>query len=247
MQKIIAIIPARYESQRFPGKLLAKLGGKTLIQNTYENASKCDALNEIFVATDDQRIFDHVQEFGGKAVMTSSSCPTGTDRIVETAKSLDKNSIIVNVQGDEPLVKASVIKAVALELVHRIDLPMTTAIVPIKNPEDLQCPNIVKCVMDKNGRALYFSRAPIPHSRDGYRGVHHAHLGIYAYRHPFLMTYASLSPTPLQQSEALEQLKVLEHGYAIGCVVVDDLPLGVDTPEDLKKVQELICKQSSSS
>jgi 3-deoxy-manno-octulosonate cytidylyltransferase (CMP-KDO synthetase) len=245
---VVGIIPARYGSQRFPGKPLAKILGKTLIQRTYENAKRCSSLDEIVVATDDERIYQHVQEFGGQVVMTSSACPTGTDRLVEvikTDKHLQKASVVVNIQGDEPCLEPEVISHIIKLLEEDPQADMSTAIMRLTSGEEALNPSIIKCVIDQKGYALYFSRSLIPGGKErGFRSdvVYYKHLGIYGYRRDFLLNYAKLSPTPLQQAEDLEQLKVLEHGYQIKTALVKSASIGVDNPEDIKKVEQLLCK-----
>lgn len=250
---VIAVIPARFGSTRFPGKPLEKIAGTSLIQLTYENTKRCPDFDDVWVATDDQRIYDHVKGFGGKVAMTSSDWPTGSDRIVEvlrTKQQLDSAQIVVNVQGDEPCVDPEVFTKIVKLLAQDTQAVVSTAAVKITTAEDYFSRSVVKCVLDMHGNALYFSRAPIPGSKEGqfqpdlpiYR-----HVGIYAYRREFLMRYAELPLTPLQQIESLEQLKVLEHGYRIKVAIVQDQSIGVDVPEDIQKVELLLCKQSSFS
>lgn len=251
--KVVGIIPARYASTRFPGKPLIPILGKSLIQRTYENALRCPALEDLIVATDDQRIFDHVQAFGGKVVMTSEDCPTGTDRLAEVLRkeaSLKEVDVIMNVQGDEPCIDPAVIASVVKALKDNEEASMSTAITLLHSQEEAHNPNVVKCVIDSRDFALYFSRALIPAGRTlRYQPSHqyYRHLGLYAYRREFLMHYAKLAPTPLQQAEDLEQLKVLEHGYKIITVTVSGESMDVNAPEDIKKVEQLLCKQNISS
>ncbi len=253
MPKIIGIIPARYSSTRFPGKMLATILGVSLIQRTYENAKKCLTLKELIVATDDQRIFDHVMGFGGKVVMTSPECPSGTDRLAEAIRTnafLADADIIVNIQGDEPCIDPHTITKVALLLNSDPEAAMSTAVVKLTSRENAANASVVKCVMDQNHNALYFSRNLIPAGRSQqFRlGItYYHHVGIYAFRRDFLQHYAELEPTPLQLAEDLEQLKVLEHGYRIKTAIVDHESIGVDQPEDIKKIEEILCKQNTSS
>lgn len=250
--RVIGVIPARFASTRFPGKPLVEILGKTLIQRTYENAKECHALNDIVVATDDKRIFDHVKGFGGHVVMTSEECPTGTDRIAEVLKrhrEFDKAEIIINIQGDEPCLDPDVITKVVHILDHDKDAVMSTAIVPL-HPDEANNSSVVKCVIDKNHNALYFSRALIPAGltlKMQPKVHYYKHMGIYGYRREFLLMYPALTPTPLMLAENLEQLKVLEHGYRIKAAVVTGESIGVDLPEDIKKVEQLLCKQNTSS
>lgn len=249
--KIIGIIPARYASTRFPGKPLAQIKGKTLIQYTYENAKRCDTLERLIVATDDLRIYDHVKSFGGEVIMTSFDCLTGTDRLADVVKqipSLAAADAIVNIQGDEPCLSPFLIEQVATTLIRHPEAVIATAITPILNEEDALNPSVVKCVTDKNLFALYFSRALIPagkYQKFNKSFSYYKHIGLYGYSPQFLLLYSQLSSTPLQLAEDLEQLKVLEHGYKIITTLVHEESIGVDTPEDLQKVEKLLCKQST--
>lgn len=241
-QRVIGVIPARYGSTRLPAKPLAKLGDKTLIQSTYENAKRCSVLDDVIVATDDERIFDHVTSFGGQVFMTSKTCPSGTDRIAELISkesSLSDCQIIVNIQGDEPLLESHVIEHIVALLKDNPKAPVATAAVPITSEEEATNHSVVKCVMDLQGNALYFSRTLIPNGKHGkWREdvSYFKHLGVYGYHRDFLLHYGQLTPTPLQLSEDLEQLKVLEHGYQIKVAIVESHSIGIDTPEDLNQV-----------
>lgn len=250
--KIVGIIPARYGSSRFPGKPLVPILGKSLIQRTYENARRCTLLDELYVATDDQSIFDHVVAFGGKGVMTPVDCPTGSDRMaaaLEAEPVLNKADIVINIQGDWPLLDPQVVDAVTRLLQNDPQAVMSTAVVKIEGDEDLHASSLVKCVMDQQGNALYFSRSMIPGNNQAKRQPgtsYYKHLGIYGFTREFLVTFAKLPSTPLQLAEDLEQLKALEHGYQIKTAIVDQFTIGVDTPEDVKKVEQLLCKQNTS-
>lgn len=250
-EKSIAIIPARYQSKRFPGKPLAKILGKSLIQRTYENAKLCQSLEDIYIATDNEDIRKEVLGFGAKVIMTSPDCPTGTDRIIEALekeKALEQASIIINIQGDEPCTSPKSIDKLIATLIKHPHIPMATPVYPLLKQEDIKNPSIVKCLGDINGKALYFSRSPIPYPQNEKYSSYMGHLGIYGFRKDFLKTYSQLSKTPLQQSEDLEQLKVLEHGYDIELVLVEEEEdLGVNIPEDIKKVEAFLCKQNTSS
>ncbi len=252
-ERIIAIIPARFQSSRFPGKPLVNILGKSLIQRTYESTLACKALDDVVVATDDKRIFDHVLDFGGNVVMTSSSCPTGTDRLAEAIKNnprFDSASIIINVQGDEPLIEESVIHKLIEPFKENPLEVMTTVITPIKIQEDLFNPSIVKCVVDKLGYAIYFSRNLIPFTKTGTikEGFpYYRHIGAYGFRREFLLHYASLSQTPLQTIEDLEHLKVIEHGFRIKVTIANETGIGVDNPEDIQKVEQRLCNQNTYS
>lgn len=249
--KVIGIIPARYGSTRFPGKPLIPILGKTLLQRTYENALKATILHELIVATDDKRIFDHVHEFGGQAILTSSHCATGTDRLAEVlALRTDylEAAAIVNIQGDEPCLDPSAINQAVDILLKDPDAHMSTVVADLKTQAEMQCSSIVKCVTDQKGNALYFSRSLIPGHKSGMPQAlpYLRHIGLYVYRPRFLMTYQQLPPTPLQMAEDLEQLKVLEHGYRIKVAVTNCTSIGVDHPEDIYKVEQWLCKQNIS-
>jgi 3-deoxy-manno-octulosonate cytidylyltransferase (CMP-KDO synthetase) len=236
--KAIGVIPARYASSRLPGKPLADIAGKPMIEHVYRRAQSAASLSEVYVATDDARIYAAVEAFGGKVVMTREDHRSGTDRIAEAVGALDVD-VVVNIQGDEPLLDPAEIDAVVAPFRERPDLVMTTAAVPISDPRDVADPSVVKVVLDQRGDALYFSRLPIPFYRGGDRG-HLKHIGLYAYRKAFLLTYASLLPTPLEQAEQLEQLRVLENGFRIHVVRTNNDAISVDTPEDLERVRALI-------
>lgn len=251
--QVVGVIPARFGSSRFPGKPLAPILGKTLIQRTYENCKACSSLDDVFVATDDERIFDHVVSFGGKAVMTSSQCPTGTDRLIEAIESdsfLKKATIVINIQGDEPCLESQVISRVVQLLLEDPLALMSTAVMKIESELEALNPSVVKCSIDKAGHALYFSRALIPAGQKGRFNPnidYYKHIGIYGFRREFLLQYGKLSSTPLQLAEDLEQLKVLEHGYKIKTTIVESSSISVDHPEDIKKVESLLlCKQNTS-
>ncbi|MFQ5729558.1 MAG: 3-deoxy-manno-octulosonate cytidylyltransferase [Waddliaceae bacterium] len=244
--KTVGMIPARYGSRRLPGKPLMQISGKSLIQRTYENAQRSPLLNRLYVVTDDERIFEHVLGFGGEVIMTPPECPTGTERLAKAVKNngkFDDVEIIVNIQGDEPFLEQEVIESVVRILQEDSEAVMSTAVVPIHDREEAVDYSVNKCVMDTHGNALYFSRTLIPSSHTGeWRpdANYYKHLGIYGYRRQFLMHYADLEPTPLQIAEDLEQLKVLEHGYRMKVAIVESQAIGVDTPEDIKKVEEIL-------
>jgi 3-deoxy-manno-octulosonate cytidylyltransferase (CMP-KDO synthetase) len=239
--KIIGVIPARYGSTRLEGKPLKDICGKPMIQRVYEAADQATLLDEVYVATDDQRIIAAVESFGGKARLTSAQHKTGTDRIAEAARALNVD-IVVNVQGDEPLLKAAMIDEVIQPLLDESGLPMSTLCVPIHEEEDLNNPHVVKAVFDQRGNALYFSRSlvPYPNKRDLFQA--YEHLGLYAYRKEFLMTYVTLPQSRLEVTESLEQLRVLEAGYKIRVVVSAHAYEGVsvDTQEDLELVRQIV-------
>lgn len=248
--KILGIIPARYSSTRLPGKLLLPIQGKTLLQRTYENACKVSLFDELIIATDDQRIFDHVKQFGGQVIMTSSDCSTGTDRLADALNrhpELLKSKVIVNVQGDEPFVDPSGVEKAIHLLLDDPTASMATLATPLTNKESACSSSVVKCVVDLKFNALYFSRALIPSNKDHCfhpLNPYYQHIGLYVYRPEFILHYQKLKATPLQLEEDLEQLKVLEHGYRIKVAITDKASIGVDTPEDLKRVEQLLCKQN---
>ena len=233
----LAVIPARFGSTRFPGKPLAAETGKPLIQHVVEQADKAACLTRIVVATDDQRIFDAVKAFGADVVMTSADHPNGTSRIAETLDKLEAAGdvlpeCIVNVQGDEPDIEPRVIDELVAGLMADDDAPMATLASDFAADEDPSNPNIVKVAVDQLGRAMYFSRSLLPFPREAAAGAQPLkHPGLYAYRRSFLPTYLSLSPTPLEQAEQLEQLRVLEHGHRIAIVRTQVRHHGIDTPQ----------------
>ncbi|CAF23549.1 unnamed protein product [Candidatus Protochlamydia amoebophila UWE25] len=249
--QIIGIIPARYGSTRFPGKPLASILGKTLLQRTYENSLRASALSDLIVATDDERIFEHVRSFNGKVVMTSEQCPTGTDRLAEVLSLYPEwmhATAIVNIQGDEPCLNPLTINLAVQALVNDPQGQVSTIVTPLLDEEEAKNSSIVKCVMDQQGNALYFSRALIPSNKtNSFKNgaIYFRHLGLYVYRPSFIINYQKLPSTPLQLEEDLEQLKVLEHGYRIKVAIVDQANIGVDTPEDIHKVEEWLCKQNT--
>ncbi len=251
MQKyrLIGIIPARWQSSRFPGKPLVDILGKSLIRRTYENAKRCRLLERIVIATDDQRIFDHVKEFGAEVFMTSKGCPTGTDRVGELVKKhFSDAEIVVNIQGDEPCLDPAVIDALVEKLKQTPEAVLTTPIAKITQLADIFNPAIVKCVFDHGGKILYFSRTPIPFARKAdANSDYYRHLGVYCFRYEFLLKFIQLLPTQLQKIEDLEQLKVLESGFPIHGCLVDDQGIGVDTPEDIKRIEKFLCHVNTSS
>lgn len=240
--KVLCVIPARYASTRLPGKPLAMIAGKPMIQHVYERAEQASVPDEVVVATDNELVKQTVESFGGKAVMTSPDHPSGTDRLAEVALSYPDVDVIVNVQGDEPMIPPEVIDRLALAFEDDEDLSMATMKV-LMNEEDYDNPAAVKVVTDQNGYALYFSRSLMPYPRnkpEGYKVF--KHVGIYAYRRSFLLNYAALSPTPLEKAESLEQLRALENGYKIKVLESDFQGIGIDTPEDLAAANELFAR-----
>jgi len=245
--KITVVIPARYASVRFPGKALAEISGKPMIQHVYERTARAKLISRTIVATDDSRIADAVHRIGGEAIMTSTSHQTGTDRLAEVAASLDSD-IIVNVQGDEPLICPDMIDQAILPFLEESDLLMGTLKTRIKSLHDFLSPNVVKVVTDSSYNALYFSRSPLPFFRDKWKDLKdesfccgkllcYKHVGLYVYRRDFLLRFAAMPPTFLEISEKLEQLRALENGIKIRVVETEFESIGVDTPDDLAKAQ----------
>ena len=235
------VIPARYGSTRLPGKPLLDIAGRPLIEHVHRRAAAA-GVRRVIVATDDDRIAETVSGFGGEAWLTRADHPTGSDRLAEVARRLN-SEIIVNVQGDEPLMPAHVIQAVIAALARDTALGIATVRCPITDPGMLADPNVVKVVVDARGDALYFSRSPIPHARERTserNALGDRHVGLYAYRRTCLLDLAAIPPTPLEQLEQLEQLRALESGYRIGTISTDQAPIGVDTAADLERVRHLV-------
>lgn len=246
--KITVVIPARYASTRFPGKALADIGGKPMIQHVYERASRASLVSRVVVATDDQRIAAVVRGIGGDAVMTSPRHETGTDRLAEVARELDSD-LIVNVQGDEPLIEPEMIDQAIRPLLEDTALQMATLKSRVRCLHDFLSPNVVKVVTDLHGNALYFSRSPLPFFRDKWQDLKddafasgrllcYKHVGLYVYRRDFLLRFAVMPPTFLELAEKLEQLRAIENGIRIHVVETEFSSIGVDTPDDLVKAQE---------
>ncbi len=242
--KVLAVIPARFASTRFPGKVLATVARKPLVVHVYQRASRAKLVSETVVATDVNQVVEAIAPFGAKAVLTRADHHSGTDRMAEVASQSDAE-IIVNIQGDEPLIDPATIDATIQALIDQPDVPMATARHLIHNPNDATNPNVVKVVCGDKGRALYFSRSPIPHIRDAADResnppCYWQHVGLYAYRRDFLLEYAKMAPTPLEKLEKLEQLRVLENGYPIAVIDTEYRSIGVDTPEDLEEVRRIV-------
>lgn len=263
--KAIGVIPARWKSSRFEGKILANIMGKPMLQHVWERAKESKILEDLIIATDSEEVMKAVEGFGGKSVYTSKDQPSGTDRITEVVNPIDVE-VVVNIQGDEPLIHHTMIDSLANALLEDKTIPMATLIKKIRSKEELLNPNVVKVVIDKESCALYFSRSPIPHYRG--TGEHHSmpdiqswfsahsfepesqcyykHIGIYAYSKDFLFTYTNLPKSSLEEIEKLEQLRALENGYKIKTIETEFDTIGVDTPEDLKKVEEVLKNESRS-
>lgn len=236
--KVLCVIPARYASTRLPGKPLKDIAGKPMVVRVYERASQAGLVNETLVATDDERIKTAVEAAGGKAMLTRADHATGTDRLAEVAEAYPDVDLIVNVQGDEPLIDPGLIDKLAGLFEGEPELAMATVKTEIEDEAEQKNPNNVKVVCDKAGYALYFSRSLMPYPRKGGCPVY-KHIGIYAYRRDFLLHYAKMEPTPLEQAESLEQLRALENGYRIKVVETKAKFVGVDTVEDLERVNEI--------
>ena len=246
MLSIVGIIPARYHSTRFKGKPLANIAGRPMIEWTYRQAKRARILERVIVATDDKRIFRAVKKFGGEVRLTSPKHKSGTDRIAEVAKkiNLSKDGIVVNIQGDEPLIRPAMIAQLVRPLIKDKELNMTTLSYRIRKKKEIDNHNIVKLVTDRKGYALYFSRSVIPYTEPGSGTCRTTnlfkHLGLYAYRKSFLLRFTRMPPSELEKRERLEQLRALENGYRIKVIESKFDPVEVDTPEDISKVlQEL--------
>jgi len=244
-QKIIGIIPARYASTRFPGKPLVDIAGKTMIQRVYEQASKAESLSKVVVATDDVRIADEVKRFGGEFIFTSTNHQSGTDRCAEVIETLPGYEIVINIQGDEPFIEPAQIELLASCFTEE-KVQLATLIKSIQSQESVYNPNSPKVVIDVNGRAMYFSRSPIPFIRNGEPGVwaekhqFYKHIGIYGYRTESLKAITKLPPSSLEIAESLEQLRWIENGFYIQTKVTDLETVAIDTPEDLLKLNKLL-------
>jgi 3-deoxy-manno-octulosonate cytidylyltransferase (CMP-KDO synthetase) len=242
---VVAIVPARYESNRFRGKPLALIAGKPMIQHVVERARRVDLLSRVIVATDDARIADCVRLFGGEYVMTRNDHVSGSDRLAEAAEliGMAEHDVIVNIQGDQPLFPSEVVEQVARPLLDEPDLPMSTLIYKIIRPEEITDPNHVKTVFDRNNHALYFSRSPIPFQRNPNEAVaptYYKHLGFYAYRKKFLTAFVLLPEGEWERYEKLEQLRALEYGYRIKVTLTEHDSIEVDTPDDLRRVEQYL-------
>ena len=240
MSKTAIIIPARYGSSRLEGKPLLKVTGKPVIQWVYEKALQAKLADMIIVATDDDRIYNAVKAFGGEVEMTSKKHKCGSDRIREVVDRHPEISFIVNLQGDEPLIKPSAIDAVARNVQEDEKADISTLIRVLKGENEINNPNLVKCVIDKNNYALYFSRSKIPFERNPICGNFYGHLGIYGYKRGALIKMTSLEQTQLEKTDSLEQLRALENGMKIKTSVVDFVPVGIDTADDLEKFRQII-------
>jgi 3-deoxy-manno-octulosonate cytidylyltransferase (CMP-KDO synthetase) len=256
--KIVIVIPARLVSTRLPRKLLLRETGKSVLQHTYEAALQAKLPSDVIIAADHEDIVAEARSFGARVVMTSPDCASGSDRVAEVARSMPEIGIFVNVQGDEPELDGATIDRAASLLVEHAELEMATLATPIRSKEKLHDPACVKVVFDSSGfrnggRALYFSRSPIPHARTWDDGLltaepacFHQHIGLYAYRRDFLLQLASLPRTPLEKLENLEQLRVLENGFSIGVGLVDEPTIGIDTPDDYRAFVERMVARNAT-
>lgn len=241
--RIFGVIPARYASSRFPGKALISIAGKSMLQHVWERALQARYLTEVLIATDDERIRGAAETFGARVVMTGADHASGTDRVAEAASATNAQ-LVVNIQGDEPLIDPAAIDAAVLGLLEQEDAPMGTLKKRIERAEEVADPNVVKVVTDSDGNALYFSRSPIPFRRDGSEDApaYFKHIGLYVYRREFLLGYPDLRIGPLERAERLEQLRALENGFKIHVVETEYESLGIDTREDWERVSELFEK-----
>lgn len=242
----IGVIPARYSSKRFSGKVLAGICGKPMVQHVWEQAKKALLLDEVIIACDDERVFKVASDFGANCVMTAKGHLSGSDRITEVISAIDVK-IVVNIQADEPLIKALMIDSLVEAFLRDDSIYMATLIKRIEDISEVSNPNIVKVVVDKNNFALYFSRAPIPYKvKDSkQKPVYYKHIGIYAYTKDFLFTYKNIPPSSLEYAERLEQLRVLEEGFRIKLIETKFDTIGVDTPKDLEMVERILGREES--
>lgn len=237
-QRILGVIPARFASSRFPGKALATLRGKTMLEHVWERTMQARYLTNVVIATDDERIAREARRFGAQVRMTLDTHVSGTDRVAEVA-SAETAGVVVNIQGDEPLIDPAAIDAAVLALLDEPEIPMATLKRRIEDPRDVDNPNVVKVVTDHAGNAIYFSRATIPYHRGGESRVYFKHIGLYVYQRDFLLGYSELPVGPLEEAEKLEQLRALENGYRIRVAETEYESLGVDTPEDLERLRSV--------
>ncbi|MCC7341469.1 MAG: 3-deoxy-manno-octulosonate cytidylyltransferase [Bryobacterales bacterium] len=234
--EVLGVIPARYASTRFPGKSLAVIAGKPMVQHVYERASQCARFTRLVIATDDGRIAEAARSFGAECQMTRPDHQSGTDRVAEVAAGF-AGELVVNIQGDEPLIDFNAIEAVIVALETTPGAKMATLGKRITSPGEVENPNVVKVVKDLGGNAIYFSRYPIPYQRGGPAALY-KHIGLYAYRRDFLLQYSSMPVGPLEKAECLEQLRALENGHRIAVAETAYDSLGVDTPEDLMEIRQ---------
>jgi 3-deoxy-manno-octulosonate cytidylyltransferase (CMP-KDO synthetase) len=241
MSSTLVAIPARWGSVRFPGKPLHDIAGKPLVQHVWERCQECKAVDDVLIATDDERIVAAAKSFGARAVMTSPAHPSGTDRIAEVAQHFPQHDIIINVQGDEPLISPQLIDSLAHTLRAQPSIPMITAATTLHDAAQVEDPNLVKVVTSLQGDALYFSRSALPYVRNTVPGLEHKrHLGIYGFRRDFLFQFVNWPQTLLEKTESLEQLRAVEHGARIRVVMTEESSPGVDTEEQARAVEKLL-------
>jgi 3-deoxy-manno-octulosonate cytidylyltransferase (CMP-KDO synthetase) len=245
-QDVLAVIPSRMGAQRFPGKPLALISGRPMVQWVWQAARGARRVTRVVVATDSEKIAAAVRRWGGEAMMTSKNCPSGTDRVAEVARA-SRAGIVVNVQGDEPMISAQTIDRAVEALQQDPSAVMSTAVRKPENEREWRNPNVVKAVLDRMNYAIYFSRSPIPWEQKGRSrpAPHWVHIGLYAFRRAFLFRFAALPPSPLERSERLEQLRAIEHGSAIKVVVASGFSCAVDRPQDVRKVERMMAKTQS--
>jgi len=237
---ILGIIPARYGSTRFPGKPLAVIRDRSMIEHVYRGCLQCTKLSGLIVATDDERIHEHVLRFGGKVMMTSPDHLSGTNRCAEVSSHFPAIDWYINIQGDEPLIQPGILDQL-VDLIHRHPVnSIVTLVRKLTDPDMIDNPNVVKCVFDQEGKALYFSRRGIPFSKGDSNAEYYQHLGIYAYSRSVLESISKLPATPLESAESLEQLRWMEHGYAVFTGISEYVSLAVDIPEDIQVIEELL-------
>lgn len=243
---IVGVIPARFASSRLMGKPLADIGGKSMLQHTYESVKKSNLLNKIIIAVDDDKVFENARSFGAEVMMTPKNISTGSDRIALVAKKYQDAEVIVNIQGDEPFISGSMIDQAIEPLLFDRSVNVSTLVKRIETVAELESPSIVKVVFDYHNFALYFSRAPIPYVRDAKnysemieKTAIYKHIGLYVYRRDSLLKFTRLEPTDLENTEKLEQLRMLENGFKIKIVVTEYDSFSVDTPEDLKRARKI--------
>ncbi|MCA9401810.1 MAG: 3-deoxy-manno-octulosonate cytidylyltransferase [Candidatus Omnitrophica bacterium] len=238
--QIIAVIPARWGSTRFEGKVLAEINGKPMLKLVWEKVKQARLIDQVIIACDDQRVFDAARSFGSEVIMTRADHATGTDRIIEVVDKFVGAEIVINIQADEPLIDPSVIDALAGLMNNSPESPMASIMSEINDVREMADPNVVKVVVNNRQEAMYFSRSVIPNRERGQEAKCYKHMGIYAYRRDFLLRYHGLPHSSLEQTEKLEQLRVLQAGYPIKMMITEYQSIGVDTPEDLLKIKTLL-------
>ncbi|HVC08637.1 MAG TPA: 3-deoxy-manno-octulosonate cytidylyltransferase [Elusimicrobiota bacterium] len=239
---VLVVLPARHGSTRFPGKVLAMLGGQSVLERGYR-AAKAAGIGRVIIATEDKRVVLAAAKFGAEAVLTPAACASGTDRVFLAAKK-GREPFVINLQADQPLIKPETLRRVAKILRANKAADIATAVIPLDDAKRAQNPNVVKAAMAKSGRCLYFSRSPIPFSRNGAPAKQWEHLGIYGFTRAALKRFVSLPPSALEKTESLEQLRALEDGMSIFAAAVADVPVAIDTPEDLRRAEKFLAKEA---